>query len=95
VTPIEIIAKKMIHRASADGEIACGHRLGGSDATAILMAIESAGFVIVPKEPTAAMLAAAHRNNHPRDAETWSTMVAAAVADLDEASAAYRLQPDF
>ena len=27
------------------------------------------------REPTTEMLGAAHRNNHPRDIETWRTMI--------------------
>lgn len=33
------------------------------------------------REPTMNMLSAAHRNNHPRDIETWQTMIDVA---LDE-----------
>ena len=32
------------------------------------------------REPTEAMLAAGRRNNHPRDEETWRTMIDAALA---------------
>jgi hypothetical protein len=49
LTPQQIIAKKMIHRHSEDGEISCGHRLGDSVAVAIIMALESAGDEIVEK----------------------------------------------
>jgi len=49
MTPLEIIAKKMIRRSSEDGEHSCGHRLGESDANAILMALDSAGYEIVRK----------------------------------------------
>lgn len=80
--PIEIIGKKMIRRSSDDGEIACGHRIGEADALSIVAALEAAGFVIVPRTPTAAMLAVAHRNNHPRDSETWTTMVDAALTEI-------------
>lgn len=31
------------------------------------------------REPTSDMVAAANRNNHPRDEETWRTMVDAAL----------------
>jgi hypothetical protein len=33
------------------------------------------------REPTEAMIAAALRNNHPRDVETWRTMIDAALGD--------------
>lgn len=33
------------------------------------------------REPTDFVLAAAHRNNHPRDIETWQTMIDAALAE--------------
>lgn len=32
------------------------------------------------REPTVAMLVAARRNNHPRDGETWQTMIDAALS---------------
>lgn len=32
------------------------------------------------REPTTAMVAAAERNNHPRDIETWRTMIGEALA---------------
>lgn len=31
------------------------------------------------REPTEMMLSAAHRNNHPRDIETWQTMIDEAI----------------
>lgn len=33
------------------------------------------------REPTEAMLSIARRNNHPRDEETWRTMIDAALKD--------------
>lgn len=42
-----------------------------------ISALEREGFVVVPREPTDEMLSAAHRNNHPRDIDTWRTMIAA------------------
>ncbi|WAJ27122.1 hypothetical protein [Antarcticirhabdus aurantiaca] len=50
------------------------HRLAFAEARAALEAV---------REPTDFVLAAAHRNNHPRDIETWQTMIDAALSEAD------------
>lgn len=36
------------------------------------------------RKPTPEMLAAANRNNHPRDADTWETMIDAALSPSND-----------
>lgn len=42
------------------------------------------GWKWVPVEPTEEMIAAARRNNHPRDVDTWNTMLSAAPSPPSE-----------
>ena len=47
-------------------------------AQGVLDALAEAGYVIVPREPTEAMLAAGRYNHAERDDEIWQAMVEAA-----------------
>ena len=52
--------------------------------TDLIQTLADAGYVIVPREPTTAMIAAANRLNHPRDEEVWRTMIDAALREQSE-----------
>lgn len=61
-----------------------GDKVGGfisvEDAPALLQAIQDAGYVIVPREPTEAMVDAAHDDLQGMDENpysTWAAMIAA------------------